>query len=70
MLDEEAGVLRGRRGAAVLDRGTLEDTIGRSSIDCSREQIGQFCTRRLWRQKVGMKCSSGPPARKAPFSGV
>jgi hypothetical protein len=25
-----------------LDRGALEETIGRSSIDCSREQIGQF----------------------------
>jgi hypothetical protein len=44
---------RDRLGAAVLERGALEDTIGRSSIDCSREQIGQFCRRRLWRQKVG-----------------
>jgi hypothetical protein len=26
---------------------------GRSATDCSREQIGQVCSRRLWRQKLG-----------------
>jgi hypothetical protein len=26
----------------MLERGALEDTTGRSSISCSREQIGQF----------------------------
>jgi hypothetical protein len=37
-----------------LERGALDDTTGRSSISCSREQIGQFWTRRLWRQNVGI----------------
>jgi predicted metal-dependent phosphoesterase TrpH len=43
------------RGCVV--RGALELTIGRSSIACSREQIGQFWTRWLWRQKVGTPVS-------------
>jgi hypothetical protein len=30
-----------------LARGALGETIGRSSTACSREQIGQFWTRRL-----------------------
>jgi hypothetical protein len=30
-----------------LARGALEDTTGRASSDCSREQIVQFWTRRL-----------------------
>jgi hypothetical protein len=34
-------------------RGALEDTRGRSSTACSREQIGQFWRRRLWRQNFG-----------------
>jgi hypothetical protein len=34
--------------------GPLGETIGRSSTFCSREQIGQFWIRRLWRQNVGM----------------
>ena len=37
----------------VRERGALEETIGRASTDCSREQIGQFAIRRLWRQNVG-----------------
>jgi hypothetical protein len=31
----------------------LEETTGRISTCCSREQIGQFWSRWLWRQKVG-----------------
>jgi hypothetical protein len=37
----------GLRGRGWLVRGALEDTMGRSSIACSREQIGQFWIRRL-----------------------
>jgi hypothetical protein len=39
---------------ASVDRGALEDRIGRASTSCSREQMGQFWTRRLWRQKLGI----------------
>jgi hypothetical protein len=44
-----ADSVRGR-----LERGALEETIGRSSTACSREQIGQFWINRLWRQKLGI----------------
>jgi hypothetical protein len=53
---ERAPPERGRAvpaGRGWLERGALEETIGRASIDCSREQIGQFWMSRLWRQKVG-----------------
>jgi hypothetical protein len=49
---ELVGERDGVRGKLV--RGALEDTIGRSSISCSREQIGQFWSMRLWRQNVGI----------------
>jgi len=39
---------------ASVDRGALEDRIGRASTSCSREQMGQFWTSRLWRQKLGI----------------
>jgi hypothetical protein len=51
MPPEDRGLVSGRddtlrrspvRGARTLDRGALEDKIGRCSIDCSREQIEQF----------------------------
>ena len=38
---------------AARSSGPLEETIGRSSTSCSREQIGQFWIRRLCRQKLG-----------------
>ncbi|MGI8864944.1 MAG: hypothetical protein ACR2JH_11220 [Solirubrobacteraceae bacterium] len=38
-----------------VDRGALEDRIGRASTSCSREQMGQFWTKRLWRQKLGIR---------------
>jgi len=51
---------RSRRGEAcgVRDRGSvtfgaLDWRIGRSSTSCSREQIGQFWSSRLWRQNFG-----------------
>jgi hypothetical protein len=34
-------------------RGALEETTGRNSTACSREQIGQFWISRLWRQNEG-----------------
>jgi hypothetical protein len=34
--------------------GVPEETTGRISTSRSREQIGQFWSRRLWRQKVGV----------------
>jgi hypothetical protein len=34
-------------GRGWLARGALEETTGRNSIDCSREQIGQFWISRL-----------------------
>ena len=30
-----------------------DETIGRISTCCSREQMGQLWSKRLWRQKVG-----------------
>jgi hypothetical protein len=36
-----------------VTRGALEETSGRSSTACSREQIGQFWIKRLWRQNFG-----------------
>ena len=50
-------------------RGALEDTIGRISTACSREQIGQFWINRLWRQNVGTSISGYPscaPACRSP----
>src|SRR5581483_11414415 len=44
----------GRDGRAWVLLGAPEETIGRISTSCSREQMGQFWTRWLWRQKVGM----------------
>ena len=41
----------GRGGRTAWPPG---DTTGRISTSCSLEQIGQFWTRRLWRQKVGI----------------
>ncbi len=49
-----APTARSREAPRRSRAGVLDETIGRSSIDCSREQIGQFCTSRLWRQKVGI----------------
>jgi hypothetical protein len=49
-----ARVGRGALGRDCAVRGALEVTIGRSSIDCSLEQIGQFWIKRLCRQKLGM----------------
>jgi hypothetical protein len=43
----------GLRTAGRLDAGVPGDTTARISTCCSREQIGQFVRRRLWRQKVG-----------------
>ncbi|HUA69593.1 MAG TPA: hypothetical protein VMA96_00875 [Solirubrobacteraceae bacterium] len=50
---ERARLGRGVLGRGWVVRGALEVTIGRSSIACSFEQIGQFWIRRLCRQKVG-----------------
>ncbi|MBV9466908.1 MAG: hypothetical protein JO206_09880 [Solirubrobacterales bacterium] len=47
------GTAPGALDRALAMRGALEDTIGRSSTSCSRAQIGQFWTSRLWRQNVG-----------------
>jgi hypothetical protein len=43
----------GLRTTGLLAAGVPEETTARISTCCSREQIGQFVTRRLWRQKVG-----------------
>jgi 3',5'-nucleoside bisphosphate phosphatase len=54
---DRARLGRGVLGRGWVVRGALELTIGRSSIACSREQIGQFWIRWLCRQNVGTSVS-------------
>jgi 3',5'-nucleoside bisphosphate phosphatase len=59
-----ARLARGALGRGCVVRGALELTIGRSSIACSREQIGQFWIRWLWRQNVGTSVSLARSPRR------
>jgi hypothetical protein len=51
-----------RDGEAEETRCPTGDTTGRSSISCSRVQIGQFWSSRLCRQKLGIGKSLGTGA--------
>jgi hypothetical protein len=57
-VDERLEDARAAGSRGNVERGALEDRIGRASTACSREQIGQFWSRRLWRQKLGIQLPS------------